>query len=408
MHGRVGRAQRTAKMGHTDTAKFCPSCGARRQRQWRFCAECGAAVDGAAADASAARRSPAVGLAVFSVLVLAGVAMWLRILQPRERSGPPGSPTSQADAGGAGTAGSLPEGHPPVEPLSVPEDVKQFIATLAEETARQPEDAAAWTKLAEVQYRAARIDPTYYAAALGSYRHLHEIDPGNAEAVRGLANVHYDRQEYASARPYFEQYLKVRPDDRAAQTDLATVRMNLGEVDEAIAGYREIIAADPTFLQAHYNLGVALHRAGDNAGAVDAFRRAKEVTTDERVRARVDLILGQLGAGTAEAGTTPAATAPSAGGAERTPFQQAVETFFRSHQIIGSKVVTIEWSGPTTAAVNVRDFPMSAMPPFARDKFTGRMRDAIRQAKESTGTSGAAEIAITDAATKAVMETMRE
>jgi hypothetical protein len=51
---------------------------------------------------------------------------------------------------------------------------------------------------------------------------------------------------------------------------------------------------------------------------------------------------------------------------------------------------------------------MSAMPPFARDKFTGRMRDALRQAKESTGTSGAAEIAITDAATKAVMETMRE
>jgi tetratricopeptide (TPR) repeat protein len=396
-------------MGHTDTAKFCPSCGARRQRQWRFCAECGAAVDGAAAGSAARRRSPAVGLAVFGVLVLAGVAMWLRILEPRERSGPPGSPTNRADAGDAGAAGSLPEGHPPVEPLSVPEDVKQFIATLAEETARQPKDAAAWTKLAEVQYRAARIDPTYYAAALGSYRHLHEIDPGNADAVRGLANVHYDRQEYASARPYFEEYLKVRPDDRAAQTDLATVRMNLGEVDEAIAGYREIIAADPTFLQAHYNLGVALHRTGDDAGAIDAFRRAKEVTTDERVRARVDLILGQLGAGAAEAaGTTPVEAAPSAGQPERTPFQQAVETFFRGHQIIGSKVVTIEWPGPTTAAVNVRDFPMSAMPPFAREKFTSRMRDALRQAKESTGTSGAAEVAITDAATKAVMETMRE
>ena len=78
----------------------------------------------------------------------------------------------------------------------------------------------------------------------------------------------------------------------------------------------------------------------------------------------------------------------------------------------------VTWNGirPGSAEVerfrewvlNVRDFPMSAMPPFARDKFTGRMRDAIRQAKESTGTSGAAEIAITDAATKAVMETMRE
>ncbi len=393
-----------------DAAKFCPSCGARRQHQWRFCAECGAAVDAAAGDSTGRRRSPAVGLAVFGVLVLAGVGMWLRILEPRERGGPPGSPTNRADAGDSGTPDSLPEGHPPVEQLSVPEDVKQFIATLAEETARQPRDAAAWTKLAEVQYRAARIDPTYYAAALGSYRHLREIDPGNADAIRGLANVHYDRQEYASARPFFEQYLKVRPDDRAAETDLATVRMNLGEVPEAIAGYREIIAADPTFVQAHYNLGVALHRTGDDAGAVAAFRRAKEVTTDERVRARIDLILGQRGGVgvAAAADTVPAEATPGTGDSARTPFQQAVETFFRSHQIVGPKVVTIEWPGPISAVVNVRDFPMSAMPPFAREKFTSRVHEALRQAKENTGTSGATEVAITDAATKAVMDTMRE
>jgi len=289
---------------HMDTVKFCPGCGTRRQEEWRFCAECGASVDGT--PAATGRRNLAAPLAVFCGLVLAGVGLWMWILQPTERSGPPGSPTPPTAAAGMGNAAvagapggatdaGLPDGHPPVERPALPDDVKQFIATLVEETEHTPDSVEAWTRLSEVQYRAARIEPSYYEAALESYRHLQEIDAGNADALRGLANVHYDKQQYVSARPYFEQYLEVRPDDHAARTDLATVRMHLGEVDEAIASYREIIAANPTFVQAHYNLGVALHRTGDDQASTEAFRHAREISTDDRVRARIDLILGQLG-----------------------------------------------------------------------------------------------------------------
>jgi tetratricopeptide (TPR) repeat protein len=309
------------------------------------------------------------------------------------------------------TGGALPEGHPPVERPTLPDDVKQFIATLVEEAERTPGSVEAWTKLAEVQYRAARIDPSYYEAALNSYGHLQEIEPGNADALRGLANVRYDKQQYVSARPYFEQYLELRPDDHAAQTDLATVRMHLGEVDEAIAGYREIIAANPTFVQAHYNLGVALHRTGDDQGAIDAFRHAKEITTDDSVRARIDVIMGQLGGVQQNMPATAGAargTAPAVASATRTPFQESVETFFTTHQIVGPKLVAVEWAAPTDATVKVRDFPMTAMPPFAREKFTSRVRAALGEAKEAGGVSGAVSVAITDDATGTVMETVQE
>jgi Flp pilus assembly protein TadD len=354
---------------------------------------------------------------VFSVLVLAGVGAWTQILAPKTRSGPPGSPTAGPTTATA-DAGTLPEGHPQI---ALPADVKTFISDLAAEADRKPNDTTTWGRLSQVQYRAAQIDSSYYPAALKAFQHILEIEPDDPDAIRGIANVQYDLGNYQSALPHFERYLRLRPDDAGAQTDLATVRLHLGEVDRAIGEYRKIIAANPPFVQAHYNLGVALHQTGNDAEALAVFRKAREVATDASVRERIDRVIAQLQPASPEAAaaeTTPGApAAPADGGRERAPgtvpasgsaFQQSVERFFRTHEIVGPKVVRVEWPGPLKARVVVSDFPMSAMPPFARTKFTSRITEALGTAKSESGTTGTAEAEIVDAASGSVMETVRQ
>ncbi len=401
---------------------FCPQCGTKRQAAWQFCPRCGTTLEDQATRQAGARPSPIPGLLVFSLLVLAGVGAWTQILAPKTRSGPPGSPTAGPPSAGPPTAtadaGTLPEGHPQI---AIPDDVKTFISDLAAEADRKPNDTATWGRLSQVQYRAAQIDSSYYPAALKAFQHILDLEPDHPEAIRGIANVQYDLGNYQSALPHFERYLRLRPDDAGAQTDLATVRLHLGEVDRAIGEYRKIIAANPPFVQAHYNLGVALHQVGDDAEALAVFRKAHEVATDASVRERIDRVIAQLqqpSTGAVAAETAPPAPAGAAdGGRERaasppatagSAFQEDVERFFRTHEIVGPKVVRVEWPAPLKARVVVRDFPMAAMPPFARTKFTSRITEALGAAKSASGTTGTAEVEIVDVATGTVMETVKQ
>jgi Flp pilus assembly protein TadD len=401
--------------------KYCPQCGAERQRDWRFCPQCRHDLASTPA-VRAAHPRPLVGLVVFAVLVLAGVGAWVRILSPKPREGPPGSPTPPAAITATAAApDALPEGHPPVDQLTLPDDIKKFIADLVAETEKQPNDVAAWSRLSQVQYRAAQIDSSYRTAALASFQQVLEIEPGNPEAIRGVANVQYDLGNYRDALPHFEKVVALKPDDEGAQTDLATVRMHIGDVERAIADYRRIIAANPTLVQAHYNLGIALHQQGDDAGALAAFKGARDATTDDRVRERIAQAIAQLEGKPLAAASDPAARPPGAGGDRPAPgaaaapvtpgataYQQTIERFFRTHEIVGPKVAAIEWPAPTSARVVVRDFPMSAMPPFARTKFTTRIRDALREAKSANGVSGAVVVEIVDGGSGTVMEQVSE
>ena len=277
---------------------FCPTCGTRCEPQWCFCAHCGSAIAAEVERLPGPRKSPAASLAVFCVLALVGVGMWIQILKPKSRTGPPGSPVTTSlmtrDKGTAGFGATLPEGHPPIDRLELPEDVRTFIDNLAAEAEKRPRDATAWERLSEVQHRAARVDRSYYEDAIESYRHLLELAPESTTALRGLAGIYYDLGKYGDARPYLEKYLTLQPNDPGARTDLATVRLRLGEVEQAITDYRGVIAANPGFIQAHLNLGVALHETGNDSGALEALRRAKEVATDEPMRARIEGLISQM------------------------------------------------------------------------------------------------------------------
>jgi tetratricopeptide (TPR) repeat protein len=376
------------------STRFCTQCGATLLPDARYCAECGLAVG---APASAARRrfrlerwAPA--LVVGTVVVVSGAAVLVGARSAPPPNAPPPRTTGQAAPG-------IPQGHPPVE---VPEDVRKVIAKLADAAKNRPDDLEAWQQLGFIQYRTAQIDPAYLADADATYAHILERQPENLDALRALGNIAFDRNAPERARDYYRRYLKLKPDDLSVQTDLGTMLLSSRQVDAALKAYQDVLAVDPKFFQAQFNLAIAYRSAGDDAKALAALERARELADDDATRQRVDALLARLKGAPPEAAAGGAA--PSAGGGLRAD----VEAIFRSHPIVGPKLDRVDWPSDDRARIVLREFPMDGMPPMVREKFTERIRGGLRDSRGRHQTSTPLTVELVDAASGRVMATVTE
>ncbi len=424
--------------------RFCSACGERLGANARFCAGCGQAADTAPAPARSL-RDQLPGLVVLTFFLVAGLVIWVTVLQPgAPTSSAPGRGRQAASTGGAastGTAsGEMPGDHPPV---GLPDEAKKFVTQMAEKAKADPKNVEAWKGLAQVQARAGEMDPSYGEQALESWRQVLALAPDDSDAVRGIGNVYYDQQKFDLASQQYENYLKTHADDASVRTDLATAYLYQRQIDKAIATYQEAITARPNFLQAHFNLGLAWEAKGEREKALASLDKAHALATDDDTRTRIERVKTQLAAtppGAAAAGITNARNAPGAGGgmpgappaggpsqapgrgeapqgAPHGPamagppptgadFPSQVEAQLRAHQILGPKIQGVEWPTPDKARVLVADFPMQSMPDFAKNLFRTRLETIINDAKQKFSVTDPRTIEIADAASGTTMETV--
>jgi cytochrome c-type biogenesis protein CcmH/NrfG len=383
--------------------RFCHQCGAKAPADAKFCSACGTPLAGGAArPAAGGWRLTGTGAGVLGGLIIAGLAIWAVILSPAPPIPRPGETIAREAARPAGGAPAMPPNHPDV--MEIPAEAKAFIADLESKAKERPKDLEAWRRLALVTARAAAIDPAYQERALVAFAHALEIAPNDADLLRSAANLHYDRNEHREAIALFERYLALRPDDNSARTDLGTMYFHAGDSDRAIAIYRDVLAKDPNFLQAHYNLAITYHRKGDPAAALASLEKARALATEDSVRTQIDQAIASVkGGGSAPAGQ---AASPGTASTAATPFQRQVEEAFRGHPIMGPKIVRFEWTSPLAGRVMLQNFPMTAMPPEVRDKFTTRLTDTLRSAADANGVSGPARIELADVSSGTVMATV--
>jgi tetratricopeptide (TPR) repeat protein len=429
--------------------KFCSQCGGQLPAAARFCPGCGRALD---ADPAAAPprswREQLPGLVVLGVFLAVGLGVWVSVLQSSTSSASAVAAPTARTAPGAGGAGNaeLPPDHPPI---ALPDEAKQFLAQLSTKAEAAPSDVGAWKTLAQVQARAAEVDPSYGSQAAESYRHVLNLAPDDADAVRGLANAYYDQQAYADAAKQYERYLELKPDDPNVLTDLGTAYLYQQQVDRAVETYQKVIEAHPDFLQAHFNLGLAYEAKGDREQALAAIAKARDLAKDDGTRQRIDRVVAQItgasapaaaggapgvggaraaggapgagavaaaggaappGAGGMGMGRPPVGGAPAAEAAAPagTDYRSEIEAVLRAHQILGRKITKIEWPDDTRARVLLDNFPMQAMPESMRTLFHGRLETIIYDAKEKYGVSGERTIDLVDAASGATMETVTQ
>jgi len=354
---------------------------------------------------------PTQGLFVLVGFLTVGLVLWVLVLAPGKAPSrmplaqkPPEAPAGAAPMETAG--GSMPPNHPPLE---VPADVKKYIGELTKNAAAKPKDLEAWRTLGQVQYRAGQVDRSYLSQAEESFRHVLELDPKDLDAIRGLGNVHFDREEYAQSVDWYGKYLAVKPDDLNVRTDLGTMYLYGGDSDRAIAEYDKVLAKDPKFYQAHYNLGIAYAQRGDKTKALDALAKASELAPDDETRKQIASMIdhakspgdgGQGGPASSGGAGSGGSSAPAGG------FQAMIEDGLRGHPIVGPKIVKIEWPSPTAGQVRLHDFPMQAMPEMVRQKFLDRLKTELSEAKKKTASSGEAKLDLVDDQSGQVMATI--
>jgi cytochrome c-type biogenesis protein CcmH/NrfG len=375
--------------------RFCTQCGGSLLPEARFCTACGQRIGGAA---RVALRGPGLErwaplLVLAAVIGLGGLAVALGTRSaPPPNVPPPRGQQAQAPGG-------MPENHPP---LQVPEDVRAVIAKMADAARDKPDDLEAWRQLGFVQYRAGQVDPKYLDDASQTYAHLLEKAPDDLDALRALGNIAYDRNDPTRAMEFYRRFLVVKPDDLGIQTDLATMQLAAKQYDAALAGYQAVLRSDPNFFQAQFNLAIAYRSKGEDALAVAALRRAREIAPDEETRQRVDELVAHVAGGPPPGGAGPR----TAAGAD--DLHGAVEAIFRAHPIAGSRIDRIDWSGDERARVLLREFPMNGMPPMVRQKFIDRIRSGLRQAKSDHQVTAAVTVELVDVESGTVMETVVE
>jgi tetratricopeptide (TPR) repeat protein/serine/threonine protein kinase len=111
---------------------------------------------------------------------------------------------------------------------------------------------------------------------LGLLRRAQQAHPGDFWANHTLA---FALENSASTRweevaRYFTAALALRPENPGAYVNLGEALRRKGDLAGAIAAHRQAIALSPAYAAAHNNLGAALRAKGDQAGAIAAYRQA--------------------------------------------------------------------------------------------------------------------------------------
>jgi Tfp pilus assembly protein PilF len=90
-------------------------------------------------------------------------------------------------------------------------------------------------------------------ADLDRLREILERDPQNREALLTLANMNFDIGAWARAQELYERYLALDARNADVLTDLGICLRSQGELDAALARFREARAIAPDHWQALYN-----------------------------------------------------------------------------------------------------------------------------------------------------------
>jgi putative thioredoxin len=144
--------------------------------------------------------------------------------------------------------------------------VKQFVARLGGAKGPSPiEEAVALAKEA--------VAAGDWARAGNIYAQVLQHEPGNIDALAGVARAAIQRKDYAKARQFLERV----PKESASHADViaARVSLELAEAGEKAQGtlteLRQRLERDPADHQARLDLAVALFAAGEREPAIDAL-----------------------------------------------------------------------------------------------------------------------------------------
>jgi len=100
------------------------------------------------------------------------------------------------------------------------------------------------------------------------------LRPGSADAMRGLAALALDCQDYAEAYDLHRQLIRLGEHGPELYYNTGLLCQKLGQTEEAAMFYRQALVLDPQRLEALLNLGHVLMALGKAEEARSYWRKA--------------------------------------------------------------------------------------------------------------------------------------
>ena len=146
---------------------------------------------------------------------------------------------------------------------------REAIAPLRKSVGIYPVYDYAWVDLGIAQMQSGDA-----SAAETSLKRALRLNDENAEAHLALGALYMGAGRGDLARPRFERAIGLKPTLAEARFNLGTLYLQAGAIRLAIAQFRAALRRTPDHGGVHHNLALALHLAGDRAGARKHARAA--------------------------------------------------------------------------------------------------------------------------------------
>jgi serine/threonine-protein kinase len=163
----------------------------------------------------------------------------------------------------------------PWSPATAPE----MLRFLQEAVERDPGYALAHAALSEAyfaNYRQTK-DPILVEHANEAARRAIALDPGQAAVQVSLATIRLQTGQLQDALAAADRAIELMPASDDAQRLRGRILGALGRYDEAIAALSRAVALNPLRMNNHETLGFVLYQAGRLREAVESYRRVTEI-----------------------------------------------------------------------------------------------------------------------------------
>jgi tetratricopeptide (TPR) repeat protein len=145
-----------------------------------------------------------------------------------------------------------------------------------------PQRAELWLELAKhlmAQQREPEMEPALQTALA--------LHPDNAPLLTVLAELYLRNKLFAKGLPLYARLHAAGQHDRATVLHYGYCLEHTGAIEQAVERYREAIAREPDFLEAHVNLAGILWRLEDFEGALAHGRKAAELAPQHPYAVRI-------------------------------------------------------------------------------------------------------------------------
>ena len=119
-----------------------------------------------------------------------------------------------------------------------------------------------------------------HAEDLAAYTRMLRGDPANPLRHDAVAGLYLDAGQLDEAIAEFRESLRLNRESAPTQYNLGFALSARGRRDEAMAAFQEALRIDPDYAQAHNNLGALLQISGQPDAALDHYRRAAALRPD--------------------------------------------------------------------------------------------------------------------------------